>query len=165
MESFDPFAVLGLPRRYDVDAAAVQRAYLERSAVLHPDAMKGGDGVEQVDGDERSAALNRAKQVLDDPEQRAVALWKLIGGAADDKSLPPGFLMEMMEVREQVESGGAIEGGWEAWAEARRGEYQQRVRALFAQIKPNTPADHMTLKQIKTELNAWRYIERLIEQL
>lgn len=163
MEVFDPFAVLGLPRRYDVDAAAVQRAYLERSAQLHPDAI----GAAGVEGDEHSAALNRAKQILDDPEQRAVALWRLLGGGgADDKTLPAGFLMEMMEIREQIEAGGKGDWAkWESWAEERRGEYQRKVGGLFSQVSTAAVPAPTILKQIKAELNAWRYIERLIEQL
>lgn len=173
MEPFDPFAVLGLPRQYDLDAAAVQRAYLERSAQVHPD-VSGADD----DEDDRASELNRAKQILDDPEQRAIALWKLLGGGgvgAVDKTLPPGFLMQMMEVREEVEAAARMEGPggkearrkWEAWAEDRRREYQGRVGALFARAETHSPpaADPILLKQIKTELNAWRYIERLIEQL
>lgn len=171
MEMFDPFAVLGLLRQYDVDAAAVQRAYLERSAQLHPDALGAGGG--GVESDEASAALNRAKQNLDDPEQRAIALWRLLGGGGgggEDKTLPPGFLMQMMEVREEVEAAARAGGEearrkWESWAEDRRREYQGKVGALFARVESQAAADPSALKQIKAELNAWRYIERLIEQL
>ena len=33
----DPFALLGLPRSFDIDARALQATYLKRSASLHPD--------------------------------------------------------------------------------------------------------------------------------
>ncbi len=169
METFDPFAVLGLARRYDVDGAEVERVYLQKSGTLHPDmaaqhamADMGDEG-----GDERFAELNRARQVLGDSEQRAVALWRLWGGV-EEKNLPPGFLMEMMEVREEIERAAgdsAAMGKWEQWAVGRRGEYQKRVGELFAKLKTGESGNAGVLRQIKLELNGWRYVERLVEQL
>ena len=83
---------MGLARRFDITAAEIRRAYLQRAAAVHPDLA--GD-----DAGEAAAALNRAKMVLENPERRANALLALLGGPAkeQDKSLPPGFLMEMMD--------------------------------------------------------------------
>lgn len=168
MESFDPFAVLGLERRFDLDAAAVDRAYLERSAASHPD-MAAQHAMADMgsEDDEQIAELNRARQVLGDPEQRAVVLWKLWGGV-ESKDMPAEFLMEMMEVREEIEraAGDKAAGAkWELWAADRRGEHQRNVGAQFAKLVPGASANAAILKQIKMELNAWRYVERLIEQL
>jgi molecular chaperone HscB len=163
MERFDPFAVFGLPRRYDVDLAAVEREYLRRSAALHPDML----GEEGMAGEEFSQ-LDRARRVLEDPEQRAIALWRLWGGV-EDKTLPPGLLMEMMEVREEMEGAGEMDAAvlrkWEEWAEQRRGEYQRKVGWLLARLSPGDAGNAAVLSQIKIELNGWRYIERLVEQL
>ena len=172
MQAFDPFAVLGLSRRYDIDAAELERVYLERSAAMHPD-MVGEHGFADMgsEGDDPIAELNRAKQVLADPEQRAIALWKLWGGGgAEDKTLPPGLLMEMMEVREEMDAArssgdAAALRKWGEWAEEQRGEYQRKVGGLFARLSPGDSGSPAVLKQIKIELNGWRYIERLVEQL
>ena len=172
MKTFDPFAVFGLPREYGVDLADLDRIYLQRSAALHPD-MLGEAGFSDLGGDGsvggEIAELNRAKQVLEDPEQRAIALWSLCGGV-EDKSLSPGFLMEMMEVRGEIEA--AQQAGdpvaiarWELWADERRKEYQRRVGGLFAKLGSDTAVNTSVLKEIKLELNGWRYIERLAEQL
>jgi molecular chaperone HscB len=173
MDTFDPFAVLGLPRRYGVGAAEVQRAYLARAAGVHPDLAGDEDEVE-----ERSALLNRARETLESPERRAVALWRLLGGGGregeDDRALPPGFLMEMMEVREELEAAQRTrdpEGlrKWEAWAAERRKGHEAAVARLFEGVEGVEggagAADPGVLKKIKLELNAWRYVERLIEQL
>ena len=155
----DPFAALDLPRRYALDPAELDRAYLERAAALHPDVSAGDD-----DAPRRAAELNHAKRTLEDPERRARALLALLGGPGkEDRSLPPGFLMEMMETREQIEAARgspAERARWEAWAVDRRGEYEAEVAALFGRhTEPGV------LATIRTTLNAWRYIERLIEQL
>lgn len=168
MESFDPFAVLGMERRFDLDPAAVDRAYLERSAAMHPDvaAQHAMAGMGSED-DEQVAELNRARQVLGDPEQRAVVLWKLWGGI-ETKDMPPGFLIEMMEIREEIQHAAGdrvATAKWAQWAAERRAEYQNKVAALFAKLAVESPAKAGVLKQIKMELNGWRYVERLIEQL
>ncbi len=173
MATLDPFAVLGLPRRFDLDPAAIEQAFLERSAALHPD-MLGAEAMGQLgdDGEEverASSALNQARQILTDPEQRAVALWRLWGGH-DDKVLPGGFLTEMMAIREQIEEErqAATPGAaarWEQWGEQKRAEYAAKIGPLFDQLTLDSSANAPVLRQIRLELNAWRYVERMIEQL
>jgi molecular chaperone HscB len=157
----DPFDLLGLPPVFDLDAPALQRAYLQRSAAIHPDLA-----AQDAEAARQAAALNQAKRMLDDPERRANALLARLGGPGKerDRSLPPGFLIEIMETREEIESARldpAARTRWEHWGAERRAAYAARVSGLFASAGSN-PA---VLRAIRTELNAWRYIERLIEQL
>jgi molecular chaperone HscB len=164
----DPFALLGLPRRFDVDHAALQHAYLTRTAPLHPD--RHHDPIEQAEAAEQVARLNAARAALVDDERRANVLLALLGGpaASDDKSLPDGFLVDMMEVRQDMQS--ALETGspddrrrFERWAEEQRAARLDAIRALFA--RAGDPPDPDGLRDIRVELNALRYIERMIEQL
>lgn len=161
----DPFDTLGLPPAFTLDAAQIDRAYLARSAALHPDVATG-----DPDAPRRMAALNDAKRTLEDPERRAIALLARLGGPAkeQDRSLPDGFLIDIMETREEIES--AIQSGdpaqrrrWEAWAQAQRERAIHEVGAMFAALGP--PARPDQLRAIRTRLNAWRYIERFVEQL
>lgn len=157
----DPFDLLGLEARFDLEDDEIRRAYLARTAAAHPDSSDRSD-----DAEHDSAALNEARRTLEDDERRANALLARLGGpGADDRSLPEGFLMEIMETRERIES--ALESGdadaraaCEAEAEERRRGHMARVGELFSK-----GADPETLAAIRTELNAWRYAERLIEQL
>lgn len=161
----DPFETLGLPPRFDLDPAVIERAYLSRVAPLHPDIARG-----DPDAARRAAVVNDARRTLDDPERRANALLARLGGPTKEaeKSLPPGFLAEMMEVRESIDdalaSGDpAARSTWVAWAADRRAHHSRAAAALFAALGPQPDAS--TLRTIRTELNAWRYTERLIEQL
>lgn len=102
-----------------------------------------------------------------DPERRAEALLSLLGGSDRKKALPPGLLMEMMEARESAES--ALAAGdragverWRAWAEERRGEHIGRVGSLLAEAAGGSDG---ALDRVRVELNAWRYVERMLEQL
>jgi hypothetical protein len=120
----------------------------------------GDDG---LDAERQSSELNEARRILADPEQRAIALWRLLGGA-EDKTLAPAFLMDMMGVREQMEQTRADRARWDAWTRERRMEHQRKVAELFARIDSGAPPGE-NLKQIRLELNAWRYIERMAEQI
>ncbi|MEX2219041.1 MAG: iron-sulfur cluster co-chaperone HscB C-terminal domain-containing protein [Phycisphaerales bacterium] len=167
--SGDPFSVLGLPARFDLDPGVVERAYLARSARLHPDLARG-----DADAAREMAELNRARMTIADPERCADALLLRLGGPPrrDERALPPAFLMEIMDVREAVEAAlgagdsaarDAERARWERWAEAERARAIAEVGGLFAALPSPPPAE--ALRAIRIRLNAWRYIERLIEQL
>ena len=64
----DPFYLLGLQPVFDLDPSNVERAYLSRAAAIHPDLMGDDD-----DSALRSAALNKARAVIHNPERRANA--------------------------------------------------------------------------------------------
>lgn len=156
--------MLGLEPRYEIDRAQIERAYRQRLAGAHPDAG-GGEG-EFHD----PASLNRARSLLLSDEHRANALLGVLGGpdAADCKDLPDGFLMQMMmqrqEIEEAIESGGEPDREhWEQWGIEQRRAYAARVGRLFAALTGSS--DAAGLREIRVQLNAWRYIERLIEQL
>jgi DnaJ-domain-containing protein 1 len=158
----DPFAALGLPHRFDLTQAAIERAYLGRIAASHPDAV-GRGGRDDDSGD--AAALNDAKAALLDDGRRAEALLAHLGGptANQERALPPGFLEEMLDVRERLDADldadpvGA-RPRWRDWAQARRETHVAVLQGLFAR----TPAP---LRDIRLILNQWRYIERMLEQL
>ena len=163
----DPFEALGLDRRFDLDSGQVRRAWLAASGRLHPD-RAGGDPLEESEIARRSAQINEAKRILDDPELRADALLALLGGPGReaDKSLPDGFLMEMMSVREELEEAAGDSARLdelERRAQAQRAGYVERVGGLFAQGGERPDAE--ILAAIRMELNAWRYIERMLEQI
>lgn len=155
----DPFSLLNLPRSMDLDRSVIDAAYLMRAAEIHPDLDSGSAGEAQ----ERMAALNHARSALADPESRAEALLTLSGGPAkeSDTSLPPGFLMEFMETRQEIEA--ALDSGdaqahdrWRGWVKSERSRYQAEVTQAFAS---------RNLVKVRTLLNAWRYVERVGESL
>lgn len=151
----DAFDRLGLEPRFDLAQGAIERAFLRRIAAVHPDAS-GEDGGE-------AAELADARRVLDDPERRAEALLSRLGGPGkEDRSLPEGFLVEIMSVREDIETD-PDRRKWSAWAEQRRAHHIERVARLFSGLMDGDDPDRR--RAIRVELNAWRYAERLIEQL
>lgn len=163
----DPFGVFGLPWRFEVDRADLDRRFAVLGRATHPD-LAGDDAAAQVEAMELSARVNEAYRVLADEEERANALLGLLGGPGreEDKSLPEGFLPLIMITREelaeaQLEGDGEKVAAIEADARAQRTARLREVGRLFgASERPESGA----LRQIRVELNALRYFERLLEQ-
>jgi molecular chaperone HscB len=164
----DPFETLSLPPRFDLDQADLHARFIQASSATHPDRYT--DPVEQAQAAERAAEINHAHAVLSDPERRADALLMLMGGPAkdQDKSLPPALLMDMMDIREQLEEAVADNNQSELdklrdWAHDQHNAHLKTIQGLFADTQNKLPAD--TAKAIRIELNALRYIQRMLEQM
>src|SRR5436309_12403985 len=99
------FERLGLPRRFRLDAAALERNYLKRSRQVHPD-FTGNDPASL----RASAALNEAYATLREPFKRAEYLLTVEGGpsAADSREMPAEFLEEMLDLRMRIEEVKAV---------------------------------------------------------
>jgi molecular chaperone HscB len=157
----DPFALLGLQPGYDVDLAALERAFFERSKAVHPDRVAGAPAAERVAALSRARALNDAYQMIKKPVPRAEYLLARAGVAiGDNERLDPAFLMEVLELREEL-AGARVAGNL-----VRVGELQGAMRARRHEALGALPAlfaagDHATIKQ---RLIALRYIHRYLEE-
>jgi molecular chaperone HscB len=167
------FERLGLPRRFSVDPAVVEREYLARSRELHPDVHQIGSDVEQRASLELTAALNEAYVTLRDPFRRAEYLMKLLGGptAQQEKNLDQAFLMEMMELRERIEeakvSGHGIDE-LEADLSDRLADSANRLAAHFVRIEGISDAapERVTeLLNVRRILNAAKTIQSLLRDV
>jgi len=159
----NPFELLGLPIQFDLEPTSIERAYLSALRTAHPDAGGQSDGPD-------AASLNAARLMLLDHEKRANEYLSCLGGpsASELKDLPDGFLMEMMTLRQEIEEeieadGEAARSTWESWASEQRADYMTQINALCS--RADSDADSEALREFRVVLNAWRYIERLIEQL
>jgi molecular chaperone HscB len=165
----DPFAQLGVPQRFEVDPAAVDRAWRRGAARLHPDRF--ADPIEQREAARAASILNAARETLLDPLRRAEALLALRGGpaAADERGLPPEFLPQILEIRERLaeaEAAGDLAERREiaAWCARERGDRIARVAALLDGEVAASGVDD-ALRRARLEINVWRYLERLREEL
>jgi molecular chaperone HscB len=160
----DFFDRLGLPRRFALDADAVEREYLARSRELHPDYHRLGSSAEQAASTELSAGLNEAYTTLKDPFRRAEYLLKLQGGptAGELKDVPPAFLEEMLELR--MEIAGLTPDSPEAAAMEK--QLSRRRDALLAQVGGLLDGTSPTrLTDSRRLLNATKYVQNLIRDL
>src|SRR5688572_2873044 len=164
----DHFERLGLPRRFSLDVAAAERAYLARSRALHPDFHQLGTTAEQAASTGLAAALNEAYTTLTDPFKRAEYLLQLDGGpsASELKDVPADFLEEMLELRMEIAGltpDSPPARALEKQLADRRDALLARVGGLLDDLTPETR--DARLKDARRLLNATKYVRNLIRDL
>jgi molecular chaperone HscB len=157
----DPFALLGIAPAYDIDLAALERAFFERSKIVHPDRVAGAPAAERVVALSRSRALNDAYQLLKKPVSRAEYLLERAGVTiGDNERLEPAFLMEILELREELAEARAA-GNAALVEKLQRAMQARRAEAMAALPELFAAGDYPTVKQ---RLIVLRYIHRYLEE-
>jgi len=173
----DHFRVFGLPRKFDLDVADLERRYKEMTKVLHPDRFARADGRARRASLERTVQLNLAWRTLSQPVARAEYLLSLEGVGvgdpagserSDDSSnratqpVDTALLVEVMELREslaeaRVRGDSAKLATLIVGVRARHDKEIADVAAGFAATPPN-------LTGIAGHLVAARYYRRFLEE-
>ncbi len=129
----DHYEVLGLLRRYHLDAAELEQRYLALQKETHPDRFAKALPRERLEAVVRNTELNDAYKILKQPIRRAEYLLKLEGidignerpqaatGQTKQLVVDPQLLIEIMELRELL-------------AEARADKNERRVEALASDV-------------------------------
>lgn len=98
------YELYGLPEQFNINKAALRKKFLELSREFHPDRSATEDAVAQANALKQSAINNEAYKTLMDETSGMAYLLRLKAVLTDDEkySLPPAFLMEMMELNELI---------------------------------------------------------------
>lgn len=174
----DPFELLGVPARFDLDKAEIEARQRDLSKALHPDRFATASAVERRAALNKAMAVNEAVRTLKNPVSRGTALLtRVLGpGAASETPevrVPPSLLMEVMEWREELSN--ALSRRDQATvtriaqtAAARRelvvSELTQTFAALTHEPGAVTPADANVVTAAE-RLAMLKYFERLAEEV
>jgi molecular chaperone HscB len=116
----DYFTYFGLPRKLNLDVAALDKDFYELSRKLHPDLNARAGSQEQEWSLQQSSLLNDAHRTLKDPIKRTEYLLKLEGVELEEQSksateqarstgqmkkqiVPPELLAEVFDLNMQLE--------------------------------------------------------------
>jgi len=166
-EGYNYFDLFGLPPRYDLDTATLRQKYLETSRAIHPD-HHGQRPEAALMSLRASARLNEAYRVLADPMLRAEYLLELFGGssAAQDRSVGPDVLTQTLALREELEEARQMQ------LETRLADLRCQIETLCEQTESavqelarRLPGDETLRRQLRQQLNALRYYQKLRENL
>ncbi len=100
------FELFGLPESFEVDTAIMADRYRAMQTELHPDRYASSSEQERRLSVQGASWINEAYETLKDPLSRARYLLQLKGidiDADKDMSSDPDFLMQQIELREQLE--------------------------------------------------------------
>lgn len=101
----DFFTLLGLPRQFAVDQAALDVRFRELQREVHPDRFAAAEDASRRASMMLATQINEAYQTLRSPLKRATYLLSLADvdvGAESNTAMSPEFLMLQMMWREQV---------------------------------------------------------------
>ena len=102
----DHFELFGLPPRFSIDLDALERAYKDVQARVHPDRFAAGTAAERRVAMQWATRANEAYGTLRSPQRRAAYLVERAGtpiNAEANTAMPPAFLMQQMEWREALD--------------------------------------------------------------
>ncbi|CAG9460607.1 unnamed protein product [Pedinophyceae sp. YPF-701] len=160
----DYFKLMGIDEPcYDIDLAALEKAFKAAQFQLHPDRFGGASSAEQEVSADLSSALNEAYHVLKCPLLRAKHLLRLLQPDVDHDhdeeatTRDPELLMWAMELREAVEDASADE--LEKMREDTQARVDERVAAVSAAFKAGD------LAQVQTEVVRLRYLKRAMHSI
>ncbi|MCC3153984.1 iron-sulfur cluster co-chaperone HscB C-terminal domain-containing protein [Hymenobacter sp. BT770] len=169
----DYFAFYGLPESFLPDEAALKRLYYAKSRETHPDFHATTSAENQADMLQQATLNTDAYRTLADPDKRMAYILRQHGLLDEGKQeqLPPDFLMDMMDLNEQLMD---LETAPNAESVAQvAAEVQALADTLDAGIQPvlagyeGLPADHRpaALQQIRTYYLKKRYLLRIQQQV
>lgn len=154
------FELFNLPISIQTDKAVLNQKYFELQKKYHPDFFAKGTEHEQQQALEISAQLNKALKVLKDQDQTIKYVLQLKGLLEEEEKyqLPPGFLMEMMELNEDLTDNSAQ-------------QIQKLEDQLYTEVAPiienyhdatSTTEDLLKLKEYYFKK---KYLRRILDRL
>ena len=108
------FALFQLPQQFAIDSGALDTAYRDVQAQVHPDRYVNATDAEKRVAMQWATRANEAYQTLKNPQRRARYLCELNGVDLQTESntaMPMAFLMQQMEWREELAEARACRDG------------------------------------------------------
>ena len=155
----DYFTLFGLPQTAAQNGEMLRQKYEKLQAAAHPDRHAAAGEAQKRAAMQMSARINDGYQTLQNPLLRAAYILSLRGVAAfaeDNTAMPPEFLMQQIEWREQLETADNV----------------ARARLLTEIAAEKTAAENATAEALeKNDLPAaadavrrWKYLEKMLAE-
>jgi molecular chaperone HscB len=170
-DSQDPFAMLGVERRFDLDLKVLEKTHRELSRALHPDKYAQAGASERRAVLEKAASVNEAWRTVRDPIKRAEALFQLAGikvGEDNEPKSTTAFLMEVLEEREALADARAAKdlAKVHAIGEAmtkRADATQKKLADGFAAL--SSPPERAVVEKLVPLLGELRFYKRFLDEV
>ena len=102
----DDFTLFGLPQRFALDRAELDRRWRQLQGEVHPDRFSAQGAAAQRVAMQWAVRVNEAYRRLKEPLARGAYLCELRGAAIEaerNTAMPPSFLMQQMQWREALD--------------------------------------------------------------
>jgi molecular chaperone HscB len=154
------FELFELPITILIDKTKLAQKFFELQKKYHPDFFANGTEYEQEQALEISSQLNKALKVLKNEDQTIKYVLQLKGLLEEEEKyqLPPAFLMEMMELNEEL-SADSVK------------QIQELETVLYQEVAPiiknynDATASNADLLKLKEYYYKKKYLQRILDRL
>jgi molecular chaperone HscB len=161
----DHFSLFALPARFEIDAVALDRAYKDVQAKVHPDRFVSSSAAERRVAMQWATRANEAFAVLRSPLRRAAYLCELRGvpiSAESNTAMPREFLLRQMQWREALdEATCSLDASRLAGL---RSELDQQRSTIASQVSASID-QHNDMLRAADLVRQWMFIERFGEDV
>ena len=167
----DVFQVFGLNYTYAYDAELLERRYLELSKLTHPDHQETSDEASKQRVINVSAWVNQSYRDIRDSLFRAEFLLSLLETRnqcrTNSKKLPGTFLMDMLELQEELENPATRvdEDRLEEISEQAEKSRKNALKSVGVDLDnclDSEFVDKESLQNLRNQLNTIRYFDRIL---
>ena len=154
------FELFGLPVSFKIDRNKLAEKYFELQKKYHPDFFAQGTEHEQEEALEISSQLNKALKIFKNEEETIKYVFQLKGLLEEEEKyqLPPAFLMEMMELNEELSENSAQ-------------QINEIENTLYAAVEPiienydDTTGITADLLKLKEYYYKKKYLQRILDRI
>ncbi len=166
----DFFELFNIPPQLSINKDLLRKKYFELSKKYHPDYFANTDQADQQQVLEESALLNKAYKTFTNKDETIKYVLKEKGLLEDDEKyqLETSFLMQMMEINEELSEAGLINTETPGHSLTKKlsdlqNEIYEPVKNIIEDYKEGTTSKEELL-QIKDYYFKKKYIDRLTSQ-
>jgi molecular chaperone HscB len=155
------FELFEIPVSIKVDKQLLSKKYVALQKKYHPDFYTQSSEDEQGDALEKSSAINKALKILKNEDETIKYILHLKGLMEEEEkyALPPAFLMEMMELNENLE-----ETSGKQDAENYINELYNAVKAIIENYD-DAVITKEALLQLKEYYYKKKYLQRILDRI
>jgi molecular chaperone HscB len=154
------FELFGLPVSFSIDKKLLNQQYFELQKKYHPDFFSQETEYEQAEALERSSDVNKAFKTFKNEDDTIKYVLQLKGLLEEEEKyqLPPDFLMEVMELNENLSDDS------EALIEQFSKDIYAGVKDIIENYDDSNVATAELLK-VKEYYFKKKYLQRILERL
>lgn len=154
------FELFEIPVSLTIDKAAITKKYVELQKKYHPDFFTQENEYAQEEALEKSSAINKAMKVFKNADATLKYVLELKGLVEEEEKypLPPDFLMEVMELNENLSEGSV------AAIEAFEKDIYAEVSGIIENYNDAGIAKENLLK-LKEYYYKKKYLQRILDRM
>jgi molecular chaperone HscB len=164
MENY--FDLFEIPIQLKVDPSPIRSRFFALSRQFHPDFFVNRSADEQQEALERTAQLNKAWKIFQQPDELIRYVLELHGAwtAGEKYELSPDFLMEVMEINESMMD---MEAGKEGPLQQQVATLQEQMTGSVVNYLSETPflPTPEKLSALKEYYYRKKYLDRILQGL